>query len=89
MCVTAPPSPLLRPQVYKRPKAAITPDSVVVMHETSVQSVEDMSALGDLHEAAILYNIYQRYRANRIYVSVGGTSGGWGGGGAGVWWTSW
>lgn len=42
------------------------------MHETSVQSVEDMSALGDLHEAAILYNIHQRYRVNKIYVSTGG-----------------
>ena len=42
------------------------------MHETSVRSVEDMSALGDLHEAAILHNIHQRYRANKIYVSCGG-----------------
>lgn len=64
------------------------------MHETSVQSVEDMSALGDLHEAAILYNIHQRYRANRIYVSVVVVrwvgcevwSGGVGCGGGGVRW---
>lgn len=39
-----------------------------MMHPTSVDSVEDMAALGDLHEAAILYNIYQRYMSDKIYV---------------------
>lgn len=60
------------PQEYRRAKVSLSPDSVTVMHETSVQSVEDMSALGDLHEAAILHNIHQRYRADKIYVSCGG-----------------
>lgn len=67
---TVPPS--CPAQEYTRAKLSLSADSVAVMHETSVQSVEDMSALGDLHEAAILYNIHQRYRVNKIYVSSGG-----------------
>ena len=58
-------------QAYTRAKQSLSPDSLAVMHETSVRSVEDMSALGDLHEAAILYNIHQRYRANKIYTYIG------------------
>ena len=42
------------------------------MHQTSIDSVEDMAELGDLHEAAILYNIQQRYNRDLIYVSNGG-----------------
>lgn len=70
---------LPRPQEYTRAKQSLSPDSLAVMHETSVRSVEDMSALGDLHEAAILHNIHQRYRANKIYVSCGGGVGRGGG----------
>ena len=38
------------------------------MHQTSVEGVEDMANLGDLHEASILFNIQQRYRKDLIYV---------------------
>ena len=47
----------------------MTPDMVMPMHQTSIETVEDMSQLGDLHEAAILYNIQQRYTRDKIYVS--------------------
>ena len=51
-------------------RAKCTQDSVMAMHGTSIDSVEDMAILGDLHEAAILYNIYQRYSKDIIYVSL-------------------
>lgn len=48
----------------------MTTDQYAVMHESSVRGVEDMAALGDLHEGAILNNLKLRYFANEIYVGV-------------------
>ena len=43
-------------------------DKVFPMHPTSINGVEDMSTLAELHEAAIMYNLYLRYQKDCIYV---------------------
>ncbi|KAJ8253356.1 hypothetical protein GJAV_G00212020 [Gymnothorax javanicus] len=46
-------------------------ERVQVMHQSSLDGVEDMSSLSDLHEAAIMLNLYQRYQRDLIYTNIG------------------
>ena len=46
-------------------------DTVFPMHPSSIQGVEDMSTLAELHEAAIMHNLFLRYQKDLIYVSRG------------------
>ena len=39
------------------------------MHVSSVEGMEDMIELGELHEKGILRNLFTRYLNNDIYVS--------------------
>lgn len=57
-------------QVFQYPKASLSIEKVLPMHQSSINGVEDMSMLGDLHEAAILLNLHQRYQQGNIYVSA-------------------
>ncbi|KAH9285959.1 Myosin-VIIa [Echinococcus granulosus] len=44
---------------------------VQLMHPSSVRSIPDMTALGELHECSILRNLFLRYRENNIYTYTG------------------
>lgn len=57
-------------QVLYLQQAEVTRERVYAMHQSSIDGVEDMSALAELHEAAIMHNLYQRYQKDNIYVSV-------------------
>ncbi|XP_072297879.1 unconventional myosin-X [Eucyclogobius newberryi] len=58
-------------QVYTYKQNALTRQKVQPMHVSSVHSVEDMSALDDLHDGAIMYNLYLRYQQRFIYTYIG------------------
>ncbi|XP_069083315.1 unconventional myosin-X-like [Pleurodeles waltl] len=58
-------------EVFCHPQASLSCQNVLPMHRTSVDGVEDMSTLGDLHEAAIMLNLHVRYQQDRIYTNIG------------------
>ncbi|KAI1902045.1 hypothetical protein AGOR_G00040680, partial [Albula goreensis] len=41
------------------------------MHPSSSTGVEDMAALGDLHDGAIMHNLFLRYQQKNIYTYIG------------------
>ncbi|XP_029446191.1 unconventional myosin-X isoform X2 [Rhinatrema bivittatum] len=58
-------------QVFTYKQSTITSQKVTTMHPTSMEGVEDMAALVDLHEGSIMYNLFQRYQQNHIYTYIG------------------
>uniref|UniRef100_I3JR26 Unconventional myosin-X n=1 Tax=Oreochromis niloticus TaxID=8128 RepID=I3JR26_ORENI len=46
-------------------------EMVYPMHPSSVHGVEDMSTLAELHEAAIMHNLFLRYQKDNIYTNIG------------------
>uniref|UniRef100_A0A8C4DBU2 Myosin-X n=1 Tax=Dicentrarchus labrax TaxID=13489 RepID=A0A8C4DBU2_DICLA len=45
--------------------------TVYPMHPSSIDGVEDMSTLAELHEAAIMHNLFLRYQKDNIYTNIG------------------
>ncbi|KAM6912324.1 unconventional myosin-X [Xenentodon cancila] len=58
-------------EVFYLQQAEVTRERVYAMHQSSIDGVEDMSALAELHEAAIMHNLYQRYQRDHIYTNIG------------------
>ncbi|XP_072139827.1 unconventional myosin-X [Mobula birostris] len=58
-------------QVYTYKLNTLTREKVVAMHPSSVEGVEDMASLADLHEGAIMHNLHIRYKRDSIYTFVG------------------
>lgn len=56
-------------QVIYLQKAELNRETVYPMHPSSIHGAEDMSTLAELHEAAIMHNLFLRYQKDNIYVS--------------------
>ncbi|XP_028992569.1 unconventional myosin-X [Betta splendens] len=52
-------------------KEDVNRETVYPMHPSSVRGVEDMSTLAELHEAAIMHNLFLRYQKDHIYTNIG------------------
>ncbi|KAJ8397366.1 hypothetical protein AAFF_G00439150 [Aldrovandia affinis] len=58
-------------QVYTYKQNTLTRQKVQAMHPSSNMGVEDMAALGDLHDGAIMHNLFLRYQQKNIYTYIG------------------
>ncbi|XP_051871794.1 unconventional myosin-X [Pristis pectinata] len=58
-------------QVYTYKLNTLTREKVVAMHPSSIEGVEDMASLADLHEGAIMHNLHIRYKQDDIYTFIG------------------
>ncbi|XP_068602601.1 unconventional myosin-X [Brachionichthys hirsutus] len=52
-------------------RAELSRETVYLMHSSSIHGVEDMSTLAELHEAAIMHNLFLRYQKDNIYTNIG------------------
>lgn len=59
----------LCPQVFTYKQSTITNQKVTAMHPLHEEGVDDMASLTELHGGSIMYNLFQRYKRNQIYVS--------------------
>ncbi|XP_056145205.1 unconventional myosin-X [Lampris incognitus] len=58
-------------KVISLQRAEVSRETVYPMHPSSIHGVEDMSTLAELHEAAIMHNLYLRYQKDNIYTNIG------------------
>ncbi|CAK6977025.1 unconventional myosin-X [Scomber scombrus] len=58
-------------QVYTYKQNALTRQKVQPMHHSSMRGVEDMATLEDLHDGAIMNNLFLRYQQRHIYTYIG------------------
>uniref|UniRef100_A0A7N6AEC9 Myosin X n=1 Tax=Anabas testudineus TaxID=64144 RepID=A0A7N6AEC9_ANATE len=58
-------------QVYTYKQNALTRQKVQPMHHSSINGVEDMATLEDLHDGAIMHNLRVRYQQRHIYTYIG------------------
>ncbi|XP_078121206.1 unconventional myosin-X isoform X2 [Sander vitreus] len=58
-------------QVYTYKQNALSRQKVQPMHHSSIRGVEDMAALEDLHDGAIMHNLFLRYQQRHIYTYIG------------------
>jgi myosin X len=62
--------------VFTYKQSTITNQKVTAMHPLHEEGVDDMASLAELHGGSIMYNLFQRYKRNQIYVSAAcGSSG--------------
>ncbi|XP_061736072.1 unconventional myosin-X [Nerophis ophidion] len=52
-------------------KAELSGDTAYPMQPGSIHGEEDMSLLAELHEAAIMHNLFLRYQRDNIYTNIG------------------
>ncbi|CAL8325849.1 unnamed protein product, partial [Arctogadus glacialis] len=57
--------------VYTYKQNALSRQKVQAMHPSSIQGVEDMATLDDLHDGAIMHNLHLRYQHRKIYTYIG------------------
>uniref|UniRef100_A0A3B3HCB9 Myosin motor domain-containing protein n=1 Tax=Oryzias latipes TaxID=8090 RepID=A0A3B3HCB9_ORYLA len=58
-------------QVYTYKQNALSWQKVQPMHHSSIRGVEDMATLEDLHDGAIMHNLFLRYQQRQIYTYIG------------------